>query len=62
MYKQYPFNEQKKWEAKVKVRETDATWSQFFTLIICSQIYFSPKICIDEPKVSRPHDFHVAYF
>ena len=36
MYKQYPFNEQKQWEAKV--RETDLTWSPLFPvtpLVVC---------------------------
>ena len=28
MYRQYPFREQKQREAKVKVKETDPTWSQ----------------------------------
>ena len=28
MYVQYPFGEQKHWEAKVKVKETDPKWSQ----------------------------------
>ena len=30
MYGQYPFSEQKLPEAKIKVKETDTTWSQFF--------------------------------
>ena len=33
MYRQYPFSEQKQWEAKVKVKETDPA---------CSQILFFP--------------------
>ena len=33
MYRQYPFSEQKQWEAKVKVKETDPT---------CSQIWLFP--------------------
>ena len=28
MYGWFPFREQKQWEAKVKVKETDPTWSQ----------------------------------
>ena len=28
MYRQYPFSKQKKWETKVKAKETDSTWSQ----------------------------------
>ena len=28
MYGQYPFSEQKQWQVKVKVKETDPTWSQ----------------------------------
>ena len=32
MYGQCPFSEQKKWEAKVKVKETDPTWSQFLSV------------------------------
>ena len=28
MYEQYPISEQKQWEAKIKVKETDPTWSQ----------------------------------
>ena len=30
MYGQYPFSKQKQGEAKVKVKETDSTRSQFF--------------------------------
>ena len=30
MYRQYPFSEQKQREAKVKVKETDPTWSQIW--------------------------------
>ena len=62
MYDQYPCNEQKKWEAKAKVRETDAAWNQVFILMIYSQTHFSPEICLDKPKMSHPHDFQVAYF
>lgn len=35
MYKQYAFSEKKKkkqWEAKVKVKQTYPTWSQFFPI------------------------------
>ena len=28
MYGQYPFSEEKQWQVKVKVKETDPTWSQ----------------------------------
>ena len=27
MYEQYPISQQKQWEVKVKVKETDLTWS-----------------------------------
>ena len=30
MYRQYPFSEQKQQEAKVKVKETDTTYSQIW--------------------------------
>ena len=32
MYKHYPYSEQKQPEAKVKVKETDPTWNQFFPI------------------------------
>ena len=34
MYGQYPFSEQNQREAKIKVGETDSTWSQFFPVTI----------------------------
>ena len=32
LYRQYPFSEQKQGEAKIKVKETDPTWSQILLL------------------------------
>ena len=39
MRRQYPYSEHKQWEAKVKVKETDSTWSQnWLFLVTGSQI------------------------
>lgn len=34
MYGQYPSNKQKQWEAKLKAKETDPTYSQSFPVTV----------------------------
>ena len=45
MYGQYPFSEQKQWEAKAKLKETDPTWSQ---------VLFFPVTMACTPKPQTP--------
>ena len=61
MYEQYPFNEQKQQEAKIKVKETDPTWSQFFPVTLLR--YARCSVCFT--YLSLPTILflqHYAYF
>ena len=55
MYRQYPFNEQKQREAKVKVKETDPTWSQDWLF----PVTLGPLLlCLNEQLPNSSHGFH----
>ena len=43
MYGQYPFSEQKQPEVKIKVKETDPTWSQFFPVTETMETHYSSE-------------------
>lgn len=45
MYGQYPFSEQKQWEAKVKLKATDPTWSHFFPVTPCFPHSLARMMC-----------------
>ena len=40
MYGQYPCSEQKQWEANVKVKEMDPTWSQNWLFSVINPPFF----------------------
>ena len=60
MYTQYPFSEQKQQEAKVKVKETDPTWSQIWLFPVTHPRSVwggpeeSPWVRAGEPRGDRP--------
>ena len=50
MYRQYPFLEQKQQEAKVKVKETDPTWSQNRLFPVTPSHAFVDHVSAHEPR------------
>ena len=44
MYGQYPFSEQKQWEEKAKLKETDQTWSQVLFFPVKWLVLQNPKL------------------